>query len=70
MIAATTGLTIDISNIGQLSDANGKQLQLTKQGDVYKGEGTNTEGYSWSYTAEPIPDKPNTVSITVKKTPL
>ena len=70
MIAAQTGLTVELSNIGQLSDANGKQLQFRIEGDYFVSQGSNTEGYSWTYIAEPIPNRPNTLSITVRKSPL
>lgn len=70
MIAAQTGLQVDLSNLGQLSDANGKQLQFRIEGDYFVGNGSNTEDYSWTYIAEPFPDNPDKVSITVKKTPL
>jgi hypothetical protein len=79
LIPASTGLLVGITSLGQLSDATNTKLVFTKtvgttgiasQKDMYTATGSNTNAYSWAYTAEALSDNPTKLYVTVKKTAL
>jgi len=79
MFPAGTGVIVNRSGLDQLSDAKGIKLTFTKtvgtegkacERDFYTASGTNSDAYSWAYTAEPIPSNPILLYVRVKKTAL